>query len=156
MMEAVGNGLSSLAKGQHMPRRAKLAKVSVEELKKEISRRRAALPGLIAERDALNCQIDELEALGSPAVMPPAARGRKPGRKVGRKPQRPPRPGSLPAALVEALACKGKLSVAEAAEAVQAAGYKSKSKDFQNMVSMTLGQSKLFRRVRRGVYTVKG
>ena len=56
-----------------MPR-AKLAKVSVEELKKEISRRQKALPKLIAKRDVLNCQIAELEALGTIAL--PAKRAR--------------------------------------------------------------------------------
>jgi hypothetical protein len=48
------------------------------------------------------------------------------------------------------------LTVAEAAEAVVAAGYKSKSKDFQNIVSMALSKDKRFRRVRRGVYALKG
>jgi hypothetical protein len=37
------------------------------------------------------------------------------------------------------------------------AGYKSKSKDFQNIVSITLStDKKRFRRVRRGVYALKG
>lgn len=133
-----------------MPR-AKLAKVSVEELKKEIVRRQKALPTLIAKRDALNCQIAELEALG--AVKPVVA---KRLRKTGRKARRPARPGSLPSALIEALTGKGKLSVAQAAEAVTAAGYKSKSKDFQNIVSMTLAGGRQFRRVRRGVYALRG
>jgi predicted amino acid racemase len=135
--------------------KAKLAKVSVEDLKKEIVRRHAALPTLIAERDALNSQIAELEGLGGAAVKPVAKRGRKPGRKAGRKAQRPPRPGSLAGALVEAVGAKGKLTNAEAAEAVLAAGYKSKSKDFQNMVSMMLSKDKRFKRVGRGVYALK-
>jgi hypothetical protein len=137
-------------------RRAKLAKVSVEELKKEISRRQAALPELIAQRDALNCQIAELEGLG--ALKPPAAQlRRKRGRKPGRKANRAARPGSLRSALAEALAGKGKMSVAELVAAVKAAGYKSKSKNLPTIVGMTLSQGKKqFRRVRRGVYALKG
>jgi hypothetical protein len=40
--------------------RVRLAKVSVEDLKKEIARRQRKLPELIVARDALNCQIAEL------------------------------------------------------------------------------------------------
>ena len=69
---------------------------------------------------------------------------------------KPARAGSLSSALVESLGAKGKLTVAEAAEAAVAAGYKSKSKDFQNIVSMALSKDKRFRRVRRGVYALKG
>ena len=137
-----------------MPR-AKLAKVSVEELRKEISRRQKALPALVAKRDALNCQIAELEALG--AVKPAAARlGRKPGRKPGRRAMRAARPGSLRGALAEALASKKKLSVAEMVAAVRAAGYKSQSKFFPKVVGMTLAKDKRFKRISRGVYALRG
>ena len=132
-----------------MPR-AKLAKLSVEDLKKEIVRRQKALPKLVAKRDELNAQIAELEALG--AVKPAPKRGRKRGRRT----QRALRPGSLTSTLVEVLKEKGKLPVAEAAEAAKAAGYKSKSKDFQNIVGMTLAQGTQFKRVSRGVYELKG
>jgi hypothetical protein len=59
-------------------------------------------------------------------------------------------------ALVEALKANGKLTVAQAAEAVRMAGYKSKSKNFPTIVGVTLSQGKRFRRVRRGVYALKG
>jgi hypothetical protein len=135
--------------------KAKLAKVSVEDLKKEIGRRQRKLPTLIAVRDALNCQIAELEGLG--AVKPVAvARRRKAGRKkAARRAIRPARAGSLSSALTEALASNGKLSVAQATAAVQMAGYKSKSKNFQTIVGMTLSQGTQFRRVGRGVYTLR-
>ena len=35
-------------------------------------------------------------------------------------------------------------------------GYRSKSKDFRNIVGMALSQDKRFKRVRRGAYTLKG
>jgi hypothetical protein len=57
---------------------------------------------------------------------------------------------------MDALGANGKLTVAEAADAVQAAGYKSKSKAFKKVVGITLSTDKRFRRVRRGVYAVKG
>jgi hypothetical protein len=133
-----------------MPR-AKLAHLSVDDLKKEISRRQKALSKLIAKRDALNCQITGLESLG--VAMPPAAKLRK-GRRAGRRAMWPPRPGSLRSALVETLTSKGKLSVAEAAEAVREAGYKSRSKNFQKVVGITLSQGRRFRRIGRGVYSL--
>ena len=138
-----------------MPR-AKLAHLSVDDLKKEISRRQKALPKLIAKRDALNCQIVDLEGLGTAAKPIIRRRRKKPGRKRGRRAQRAPRPGSLASTLVRVLQSKGKLSVAEAAEAVRAVGYKSKSKNFQTIVGMTLSQGGKFRRVRRGVYALEG
>ena len=144
-----------MQKGQQMPR-AKLAKVSVEDLKKEISRRQKGLAKLIAKRDALNSQIAELEGLGVAGKPVVIRRRRKAGRKPGRKVQRAPRAGSLASALVEALKVKGKLSVTELVAAVQEAGYKSKSKNFQNIVGITLSQGKQFKRVKRGVYALKG
>ena len=87
----------------------------------------------------------------------PAAPRRKPGRrKAGRRAVKPPRAGSLNSKLSEVLKAKGKCTVTEAAEAVLKAGYKSKSKDFANIVSMALSKDKRFRRVRRGVYALRG
>ena len=134
--------------------RVKLAKVSVEELKKEVGRRQRKLPALIAARDALNCRIAELEALGG--AKPAAIARKKAGRRKGaRRAMKPARAGSLSSILAEALKAKGKCAVAEAAEAALAAGYRSKSKDFANIVSMVLSKDKRFRRVRRGVYTLR-
>lgn len=135
--------------------KVRLAKLSVEDLKKEIRRRQRKLPTLVAARDTLNRLIEELEGLGG--VKPAAIVHRKAGRrKAARKALRPARPGSLSSTLVEALGAKGKLTVGDAAAAVLAAGYKSKSKDFQNIVSMMLSKDKRFRRVRRGVYALRG
>jgi chorismate mutase len=135
-----------------MPR-AKLAKLSVEDLKKEIIRRQKALPKLIHKRDQLSQQIAELQALG--AAKPATKRGRKPGgkRRV-RRATRAARPGSLASALVEALKANVKLTLAQAVEAVRMAGYKSKSKNFRTVVGMALSKDEHFRRVRRGEYTL--
>jgi len=137
-----------------MPR-PKLEKVTVEELKKEIARRQRGLAKLVAKRDALNCQIGELEGLGIVA-KPAAKRGRKPGRKRGRKRGRAPQPGSLINLLVQALDAKGKLTVAQAVDAVLASGYKSKSKSFKLIVNQALAKNRRFKRVGKGVYTLRG
>jgi len=137
-----------------MPR-PKLEKVTVEELKKEIARRQKSLAKLVAKRDELNCQISELEGLGMVA-KPAAKRGRKPGRKRGRKPGRAPQAGSLIHRLAEALGAKGKLTVVQAVEAVLAAGYKSKSKSFKLIVNQALAKNRLFKRVGKGVYKLRG
>jgi hypothetical protein len=136
-------------------RRPKLAKVTVEELKKEIARRQKGLAKLVAKREKLNCQIAELESLGIVA-KPAAKRGRKPGRKRGRKAGRAPQPGSLINLLVKALGAKGKLTIAEAVDAVLAAGYKSKSKSFKLIVNQALAKNKRFKRVSKGLYTLRG
>jgi len=132
-----------------MPR-AKLAKVSVEELKKEIGRRQRKLPALIAARDTLSRLIAELEGLGG---AKPAERKR---RKKARRAKRAPQAGSLANALAQALKVNGKLSVAEAVAAVQARGYKSKSKTFRLIVNQMLSKNKLFKRVGRGLYALRG
>jgi hypothetical protein len=135
--------------------RRSLAKVSAEELKKEIGRRQRKLPALIAARDELNCRIAELETLvgAAPAAV---ARKRRRRRKRARRMVKPARKGSLTSVLEKAFGRKGKLTVAEAAKAAVAAGYRSKSKDFGNIVSMALAKDKRFRRVRRGLYALRG
>jgi hypothetical protein len=137
-----------------MPR-AKLAKVSVEELKKEIVRRQRALPKLIASRDALDKKIAELQGLGEPQAAPKRGR-RKLAKKRVKRAKRASRPGSLSSKLVEVFQGKKSLPLGDAIQAVLAAGYKTKSKNFATIVGNTLAQDKRFRRVRKGVYALKG
>ena len=137
-----------------MPK-ATLAKMAIEELKKEILRRTRVLPKLVAMRDALDQKIAELQELGAVQAAPKLAK-RKLGRKRVRKTQGTARAGSLSSKLVEVFQGKKRLSIAEATEMVVAAGYRSKSKDFRNIVGITLAQDKRFRRVRKGIYALKG
>jgi hypothetical protein len=65
-----------------MPRH-KLANVSLAALQAEIERRKGKLADMIAERDALNKQIAELEGLADDAPAPKARK--KPGPKPGKK-----------------------------------------------------------------------
>jgi len=128
--------------------------MSVEDLKKEILRRQRVLPKLIANRDALDKKIAELQGLGELKAVPKRAR-KKLAKKRARKAMRADRAGSLPSKLAEVLQGKGRMSIAEVTEAVLAAGYKSKSKAFQKIVGMTLAKDKRFKRVRKGQYTLR-
>jgi hypothetical protein len=131
-----------------------LEKVTVAELRKEIVRRQNGLAKLVAKRDELTCRIAELESLGIVA-KPAAKRGRRRGRPRGRKPGRAPQAGSLVSLLVDALGAKGKLSVAEAVDAILATGYKSKSKSFKLIVNQALAKNRRFKRVGKGVYALR-
>ena len=130
---------------------AKLAKLAIEELRKEILRRTKVLPKLVAMRDALDKKIAELQGLGEVKAVPKRAR-----RKRAKKAMRASRPGSLSSKLVEVFQGKKNLQLGDAIKAVLAAGYKTKSKNFATIVGNTLAPDKRFRRVRKGVYALKG
>jgi len=136
-----------------MPRLS-LAKVPTGVLKKELSRRLEAVPKLIAQRDELTRQIAELEALAAAEKPRKPAKTRAP-RKRGRRARQAKNPLSLVSTLAEAIKTKDSMTIAEATEAVLASGYRSKSKDFPHLVSMTLANDKRFERVARGVYRVR-
>ena len=140
-------------KGSSMPR-SSLAKVSTAILKEELRRRLAALPRLIAQRDELNRQLAELEALGATEEAAKPAKARAP-RKRARKVQRAKNPVTLAEALAKAIKAKESMSIAEATEAVLASGYKSTSKNFKHVVKQTLSHDKRFERVGTGQYAVK-
>jgi len=135
--------------------RMSLAKVSTNVLKKELDRRLEALPKLIARRDELSRQIAELGALGAVEEAPKPAKAGAPKKRRGRA-KTAKRPAGLASTLAEALKTKDRMSIAEATQAVLATGYTSKSKDFPNLVSMTLANDRRFERVARGVYRLRG
>jgi hypothetical protein len=132
-----------------------LAKLAVDELRKEILRRTRVLPKLMAMREALDKKIAELQGLGEPQAAPKRGR-RKLAKKRVKRARRASRPGSLAGKLVEVFQGKKRLSLAEAIKAVLTADYKTKSKNFSTIVGMTLAKDKRFRRVRKGVYALKG
>ena len=127
-----------------------LGSVPLEDLRKELGRRQAALPGLIARRDELNRKIQELQALGQVAQVPAArkaapARARRTGNKL-----------SLPQLLGKILEGKPGQSVNQLTEAALAAGYRSKSRSFKAVVRQNLYHDKRFRRVGKGRFALKG
>ena len=144
-----------------MPR-VKLSNLPVDQLHAEIQRRLRDLPKLTRQRDELTRQIEELEGLGlaKPAAeekAPAKRRGRKPGPAKGAKGGRRRKARnaiSLSDALTGAMKAKGPLSVGDAMQAVQEAGYKSNSKIFRTIVNQTLAKEKRFKKVGRGTYAL--
>ena len=135
-----------------MPR-SKLSTMSITDLRQEIERRQKLLPKLIAQRDALSQEITELQSLATPearkAAKPEAApkktrRRRRAKNKVG-----------LADALAGFLKGKAKVTIGEAMEGVLAAGYKSNASDFRSVVNNMLLTDKRFKKVGRGVFTLK-
>ncbi|HUS91463.1 MAG TPA: hypothetical protein VM389_02065 [Phycisphaerae bacterium] len=135
-----------------MPR-PKLTTMSIADLRREIERRQKLLPGLIAQRDALNREIAELQGLAAPeareAARPEAAPRKTPKRRM------PKNKVPLADALADFMKGKGKVAVGEAMEGVLAAGYKSNSKDFRSVVNNMLLTDKRFKSVARGVFALK-
>ncbi|HUT61780.1 MAG TPA: hypothetical protein VNA25_28410 [Phycisphaerae bacterium] len=126
---------------------------TIGDLESELRAKRKSLSvlarrrqGLLAKLNAVDRQIASL-AGGS-------ARGRAggAGKRVGRR-----RSGkSLVSYLQRLLKKVGKgMRAKDIAQAVVKAGYHSTSKNFYPIVAAALRDKKLFRRVRRGVYTVK-
>ncbi len=134
-------------------RRSRLSTVAISVLQQEIQRRQKMLPKLVAERDALNREIAELQGLAEPD-------GRKTAKpqvatKRGRR-RRAKNKISLADALLQFLKGKAKVTVGEAMEGVLSAGYKTKSKAFRNGVNKTLLEDKRFKSVGRGEFALKG
>lgn len=133
-----------------------LSKASIEDLKKEIRRRQAMLPALVAQRGELDRKIAELQALSQVAPVATArkaagvgavrARGRRARNKL-----------ALPQLLIEILKAKPGQSVKELAKEALDGGYKTKSKKFESIVRQTLyHDKKRFKTVGRGRFAVKG
>ncbi|GMV26421.1 MAG: hypothetical protein AMXMBFR58_24520 [Phycisphaerae bacterium] len=126
-----------------MTRRTRIATLSIADLHAEIRRRERGAKSLLRRRQTLLKKIASLDA----QIM---AAGGRPGKSAG------PRP-SNEMSLVEALrqALNGKtMSVTDAAEAVQKAGYRTSAANFRTMVNVALlNKRNKFKRVERGMYT---
>jgi hypothetical protein len=125
--------------------------LTIAELRQEIARREKLLPQLIAQRDALNREIAAIQGVrqaAEPDVPKAAAKRRR--RKM------PKNKVNLAEALADFMMGREKVTVGEAMEGVLAAGYKSNSRGFRNVVNNMLLGDKRFKRVDRGVFTLKG
>ncbi len=133
-------------------RRSRLSTIAMADLQQEIQRRQKMLPKLIAQRDALNQEIAELQGLAKSAVQeeakPQAASKKTRGRMVKNK-------INLADLLSQFLKGKAKVTIGEAMEGVLSAGYKTKSRAFRNVVNNTLLQDKRFKSVGRGEFALK-
>ena len=125
---------------------APVKEMSTEALEAELRRRRSDLGKLVRKRDRLTDQLKEVNEMiaqmGGPIGIS------EPGRK------RPRNKRTLPEALADVP--RGvDMSVTEAAEAVQLAGYRTTSPSFRTIVNQTLIRDKRFKKISRGRYTVK-
>jgi hypothetical protein len=131
------------------PRRADLSSISAAELQAELRRRGGAVKKLVRRHQALVAKAAELqtqiEAMGGAVGPAPAAAGRG---------SRARNSVSLVKALSDALNGKS-LSIEEAMDAVKKAGYQSDSASFRQIISQTLVSRPEFKRVSRGVYSLK-
>lgn len=126
--------------------RGKLSSISISELHTEIRRRQRHLDALHRKREKLSTQLREVE---EQILQEGGAMGALTGRKRPRNEQ------NLADALADLLA-KQTLSVTEASEQVQTAGYRTTSPNFRTIVNQTLLKDPRFKRVGRGRYTSKG
>lgn len=129
--------------------RTKLSNLSIAELKQEIERRQKLLPKLIAQRDALNREIEALQDMkaenSAAAVLEPAKRPRHRGQNKA----------SLADLLAQVMQDTKKVTVAEAMQGVLDVGYKTKSKNFRSVVNNMLLTDKRFKKVGRGEFVLR-
>lgn len=132
-------------------RTSKLSTLPTSALQTELRRRGRGLRRLQQRRDQLMRKVDaieaEIRAIGGPAMASGAG-----GRRGVRR--RPKNAMNLVEALQKLLSGRT-MSVTEAAEKVQEAGYKTSSSTFRTIVNQTLINSGKFKRVARGQYTAK-
>lgn len=131
----------------------KLDNVSLDDLQREMRRRQREVGKLAKKRDRL---AGELEALDKEiASLGGSFSGGGYGTTTTGKVRRRPRnEASLGESLLGVLKNKT-MSVTEAAEAVQRAGYKTTSSSFRTIVNQTLIKDPRFKKVSRGKYTAK-
>lgn len=137
-----------------MAKASPLASMTAQELERELRRRQrrasTTVRRLTARRERLLAKVTELDA--EIAKLGGRVRGGG-GGGPGSRP-RAKNDSNLADALLKLLA-KAPLSVTDAAEAVQKAGYVTTSPSFRTIVNQTLIKDKRFKRVSRGQYQAK-
>lgn len=127
-----------------------LASLSVSDLQRELKKRQRGVPRLEKKRSKLMERVaaieEQIRSLGG-SIFGGGGAGRRGGGRGRAKNE-----GSLIESLRKVLDGKT-MGVSEAADAVQAAGYKSNSPNFRTMVNAALLKKQHFKRVSRGQYT---
>lgn len=146
-------GRKATAKRAAAPRSVGLDGISLDDLAREMRRRQREVSKLISKRDRLAEQLSAVEAeiRGLGGVGSVGAYGTTANGKPRRRPQNE---SSLSEALLGVLS-NATMSVTEAAEAVQRAGYQTTSSSFRTIVNQTLIKDPRFKKVSRGQYTAK-
>ena len=133
---------------------------TIAELRAELAAKEKQVSKLRAQRKKIMKQLAALDGEIAALGGGPFKRKRKVATKATRTAATRKGPArtqpSLADVLAQVLAGKGNVKVAEAAKSARAAGYKSTSSQFGNIVSQALAADKRFRKVSRGVYTLKG
>ena len=127
--------------------KSKLANVPLSEIKAEVQRRLAAIDKLLKQREELERLLKQMNApVGRTVAKAKTAKGRK-GRARGAN--------SLAGVLASVMAGKGAVKVADATAMAVKAGYKSVSGNLAGIVSQTLAKDKRFKKIKRGLFSVK-
>ena len=128
-----------------------LGSASTADLARELKRRERQLGKLKAKRDALLDQAAELDAeIASLGSLVGGGSGRSGG--VRRRPKNDQNLAEALAGVLDGVT----MSVTDAAEAVQRAGYKTSASNFRTIVNQTLlRETGTFKKVARGQYTAK-
>ena len=130
---------------------------TIEELTRELAAKQKKVGRLQKKKDALLTKVEAIDRrIG--LLTGAAVKTRGPA-KNGRKTRRGRGPGGKGLASylqqVLAKASTAGLRAKEIAQAVANAGYKSASKNFYGIVAAALRDKNKFRRLRRGVYSLK-
>lgn len=132
------------------PQTHALDNLSLDELQREMARRESQMKRLVTKRDRLIEQLreveDEIQTLGGAGAF---------GMTAGGRPRRRPQNDSSLSEALLALLKNQTMSVTQASEEVQRAGYQTTSSSFRTIVNQTLIKDPRFKKVSRGQYTAK-
>jgi hypothetical protein len=143
------------------PGRPQLAPAPAPAANNVVANLLSARNALLAQRDAIEKQLDLInQALAAASTVLPRRRGRPLKLAPAAAPAAPAagrhRPGSLKDFIVRVLsAASGPMSVKDIAAGVLEAGYKSKNRTLAKSVGIALAQMPEVARVRRGVFRLK-
>lgn len=134
---------------------------SIEDLQKEIERRKKKLPRLLAQAEKLEKQLEsirtEIAALGvepGKALKTARAAGGAAKAKTGGK--RPQNQQSLSEVLLSVLSKEAPKSIKQIIEDIKAAGYQTSSNNFDTIVYQAISREKeKIEKVGRGLYKLK-
>ena len=130
--------------------------LSIADLRRELAAREKQVARVRAQRDKVARRLAGIDrkiaALGGELALAVKCARKRPAKKRKRA-----RDGlSLGDVLAHVLVGKGNVKPADAAKLALGAGYKTESSQFSNIVIQTLSTDRRFRRVTKGIYTLKG
>ena len=133
---------------------------TISELQKELKAKQAQVERLQSRRNALEAQLAatdlQIAALIGASGPAKAKKKKAPKKKAAKKTKRGKNKQGLADVLAQVLEGKEGVKIPDAMALVLAAGYKTKSKQFQHIVNKTLLKDKRFKKVARGKYALKG